>query len=77
MSCFKDAYYIDPLERLIYRVLKDIEDIKENDCWFCDNSELIGKTKDGKCFITITKSNEDWRKYKQIIKYCPICGKRL
>ena len=75
MSCFKDTSYIDPLERLIYRVLKDIEDIKENDCWFCDNSELIGKTKDKEYFIMMT--NEVLGKYRQIIKYCPICGKRL
>ena len=75
MSCFKDAYYIDPLERLIYRVLKDIEDIKENDCWFCDKSEFISKTKDEEYFIMMT--NEVLGKYRQIIKYCPICGKRI
>lgn len=76
MSYCKDDY-IDSLEKRLHELENKIKCLKSDTCWFCEDSKLINKTKDGDHFITLMTSNEDWRRYKQIITYCPICGRRL
>ena len=72
MSYCKDAY-IDSLEKKLNKLEKKIMAL--SGCWFCKDSGLINTiTADKEPSIRIVDGDKP---YTQIIKYCPICGRRL